>query len=33
MGKGYFSNNFGNLTIASHCSPISFDLIPENRIF
>lgn len=28
MGKGYFSNNLGKRTIASHCSPILTDLSP-----
>lgn len=31
IGKGYFSNNFGNRTIASHCSPIFVDLSPWNQ--
>lgn len=29
IGNGYFSNNFGNRTIASHCSPILLDLRPK----
>lgn len=29
IGKGYFSNNPGNLTIASHCSPVLLDRRPE----
>lgn len=29
MGNGYFSKSFGNLTIASHCSPIFVDRSPK----
>lgn len=31
IGNGYFSNNLGNLTIASHCSPTRPDLSPETQ--
>ena len=31
MGKGYFSNKPGNLTIASHCSPALLDRRPEEK--
>lgn len=29
MGNGYFSNNRGNRTIASHCSPIFVERKPK----
>lgn len=29
MGKGYFSKSLGNLTMASHCSPMFCDLRPK----
>ena len=32
IGNGYFSNNLGNLTMASHCSPTLPDLRPINNI-
>lgn len=32
IGKGYFSNKPGNLTIASHCSPVLLDRRPEVQI-
>ena len=32
IGNGYFSNNLGNRTIASHCSPILTDLRPAQSI-
>ena len=32
IGNGYFSNKPGNLTIASHCSPVLLDLRPEVQI-
>lgn len=32
IGNGYFSNSFGNLTMASHCSPTLPDLKPKNKM-
>lgn len=32
IGNGYFSNKPGNLTIASHCSPVLLDRRPEVQI-
>ena len=29
IGNGYFSNKPGNLTIASHCSPVLLERRPE----
>ena len=31
IGNGYFSNRFGNLTIASHCSPALPDRKPKRK--
>ena len=32
IGNGYFSNKPGNLTIASHCSPVLLERRPEVQI-
>ena len=33
MGKGNFSNNLGNLTMASHCSPNKEERSPAKNAY